>query len=113
MIEGFAVAEELEHHTLAELLVADVVADAEPGPLGVFVDDAKVTADGTTLDSTSFEDGLGGWSVPGAPEGSRPLDCGNPTPTTPMSAERPLRIRVRHDANPHQNCCQLGVINAV
>lgn len=38
--------------------------------LGVFVDDAKVIADGATVDETSFEDGLGGWDVPGAPEGS-------------------------------------------
>jgi hypothetical protein len=38
--------------------------------LGVFVDDAKITADGATLTETSFEDGLGGWEVPGAPEGS-------------------------------------------
>jgi hypothetical protein len=38
--------------------------------LGVFVDDAKLTADGATLAETSFEDGLGGWEVPGAPEGS-------------------------------------------
>lgn len=38
--------------------------------LGVFVDDAKITADGATLAETSFEDGLGGWDVPGAPEGS-------------------------------------------
>jgi len=38
--------------------------------LGVFVDDAKITVDGATLTETSFEDGLGGWDVPGAPEGS-------------------------------------------
>jgi hypothetical protein len=38
--------------------------------LGVFVDDAKITVDGATLTETSFEDGLGGWEVPGAPEGS-------------------------------------------
>lgn len=45
---------------------------SDPGlqGLGVFVDDAKVTADGATLTETSFEDGLGGWAVPGAPEGS-------------------------------------------
>jgi hypothetical protein len=40
--------------------------------LGVFVDDVKITADGATLTETSFEDGLGGWAVPGAPEGSSP-----------------------------------------
>jgi hypothetical protein len=38
--------------------------------LGVFLDDAKITADGATLTETSFEDGLGGWATPGAPEGS-------------------------------------------
>ncbi|MGZ6697055.1 MAG: M14 family zinc carboxypeptidase [Solirubrobacteraceae bacterium] len=38
--------------------------------LGVFVDDTKVVADGATVDETSFEDGLGGWSVPGAPASS-------------------------------------------
>jgi hypothetical protein len=38
--------------------------------LGVFLDDAAITADGAELTSTSFEDGLGGWDVPGAPEGS-------------------------------------------
>ena len=45
---------------------------SDPGVqgLGVFVDDAKVTADGATISETSFEDGLGGWEVPGAPDGS-------------------------------------------
>ncbi|GAA3198735.1 M14 family metallopeptidase [Actinocorallia longicatena] len=38
--------------------------------LGVFVDDATVTADGATLSSTSFEADLGGWTVPGPPAGS-------------------------------------------
>ncbi len=46
------------------------ISDVGVQGLGVFVDDAKVTADGAVIDSTSFEDGLGGWSVPGAPEGS-------------------------------------------
>jgi hypothetical protein len=35
--------------------------------LGVFVDDTKVTADGATVDATSFETDLGGWTVPGPP----------------------------------------------
>lgn len=49
-----------------------ITSMSDPGiqGLGVFVDDAKVTADGATLEETSFEDGLGGWAVPGAPEGS-------------------------------------------
>ncbi|MDX6739168.1 M14 family metallopeptidase [Actinocorallia sp. A-T 12471] len=38
--------------------------------IGVFVDDAKVTSGGATLAETSFEDGLGGWTVSGPPEGS-------------------------------------------
>jgi hypothetical protein len=46
------------------------VSDPAVAGLGVFVDDAKFTADGGTIHETSFEDGLGGWSVPGAPEGS-------------------------------------------
>jgi hypothetical protein len=33
----------------------------------VFVDDTTVTADGATVATTSFEDGLGGWAVPGSP----------------------------------------------
>jgi hypothetical protein len=45
------------------------VSDPAVQGLGVFLDDAKVTADGATLDETSFEDGLGGWTVPGAPAG--------------------------------------------
>ncbi len=42
---------------------------SDPGTqgLGVFVDDTKATAGGTTLFDTSFEDGLGGWTVPGSP----------------------------------------------
>jgi hypothetical protein len=46
------------------------ISDVGTQGLGVFVDDAKVTADGSVIDATSFEDGLGGWSVPGAPDGS-------------------------------------------
>ena len=46
------------------------ISDVGVQGLGVFVDDAKVTADGAVLDQTSFEDGLGGWTVPGAPDGS-------------------------------------------
>ncbi len=46
--------------------------DWATGDLGVFVDDVSVTADGTTVLDTSFEDGLGGFTVPGSPEGSAP-----------------------------------------
>ncbi len=38
--------------------------------LGVFVDDTEVLVAGT-LTATSFEDGLGGWTLAPAPEGSR------------------------------------------
>jgi Zinc carboxypeptidase/Immune inhibitor A peptidase M6 len=40
--------------------------------LGVFVDDTDVLVDGASVASTSFEDDLGGWSVPGAPADSGP-----------------------------------------
>ena len=42
------------------------------GDLGVFVDDVSVTTDLGTLRETSFEADLGGWTVPGSPEGSAP-----------------------------------------
>ncbi|WP_036331386.1 M14 family metallopeptidase [Microbispora sp. ATCC PTA-5024] len=38
--------------------------------LGVWLDDATVTADGATLSQTSFEGDLGGWTVAGPPPGS-------------------------------------------
>ena len=40
--------------------------------LGVFVDDVEVIVDGATVESTSFEDGLGGLTAGGPPEGSEP-----------------------------------------
>jgi hypothetical protein len=42
---------------------------SDPGTqgLGVFVDDAKITTTAGTVTETSFEDGLGGWAVPGSP----------------------------------------------
>ncbi len=43
--------------------------DWATGDLGVFLDDVTVDIDGST-ETESFEDGLGAWSVPGAPEGS-------------------------------------------
>jgi hypothetical protein len=39
--------------------------------LGVFVDDTAVLVDGVATAETSFEDGLGGWTLAPAPEGSR------------------------------------------
>jgi hypothetical protein len=44
--------------------------DWATGELGVFVDEAVITAGGVTLAETSFEQDLGGWEVIGAPEGS-------------------------------------------
>jgi hypothetical protein len=44
------------------------VSDWSVQGLGVFLDDTAVSVGGTT----SFEDGLGGWSVTGPPEGSAP-----------------------------------------
>jgi hypothetical protein len=38
--------------------------------LGAYVDDATVTANGSTVDSTSFEDGLGGWTAGPPPDGT-------------------------------------------
>lgn len=39
--------------------------------LGVFIDDTQVLVDGAVTASTSFEDGLGGWTPSPAPAGSR------------------------------------------
>lgn len=46
------------------------VTDWATGDLGVFLDDVSVTADGSVIAETSFEEDLGGWEVIGAPEGS-------------------------------------------
>jgi len=44
------------------------------GDLGAFIDDTAVIVDGETAAETSFESDMGGWSVPGSPEGSDPND---------------------------------------
>ena len=46
--------------------------DWATGDLGVFVDDVSLNVDGGAVSETSFEDGLGGFSVPGSPPGSAP-----------------------------------------
>ena len=51
------------------------VSDWGTQGLGVFVDDATVTANGATVTTTSFEADLGGWTVAGAAPGS----AANPT----------------------------------
>jgi hypothetical protein len=40
--------------------------------LGVFVDNVRISADNAPVATTSFETDLGGWTVPGPPEGSSP-----------------------------------------
>ncbi|HEU4424628.1 MAG TPA: zinc carboxypeptidase, partial [Pilimelia sp.] len=47
------------------------VSDWATQGLGVFLDDVRVVADGANLTETSFEADLGGWTVAGAPTGSR------------------------------------------
>ncbi|HKJ55511.1 MAG TPA: M14 family zinc carboxypeptidase, partial [Nitriliruptoraceae bacterium] len=46
--------------------------DWSTGDLGVFLDDVSISADGGVVTETSFESDLGGWSVPGAPDGTAP-----------------------------------------
>jgi hypothetical protein len=52
-----------------EVLIS-FATDWGTGDLGVFVDDVIVTVDGAVVSDTSFEDGLGDWTIPGAPDGS-------------------------------------------
>ncbi|MPZ54408.1 MAG: zinc carboxypeptidase [Acidimicrobiia bacterium] len=47
------------------------ISDWATQGVGVFVDDTTVTVDGASIAETSFEDDLGGWTVPGQPEGTR------------------------------------------
>lgn len=51
-------------------LAISYVSDWSTTNLGVWVDDAKVTADGATLAETSFESDLGGWEIGPPPEGT-------------------------------------------
>jgi hypothetical protein len=46
------------------------VSDPASGGAGVFVDQARLTIDGTAAETEGFETDLGPWTVPGAPEGS-------------------------------------------
>jgi hypothetical protein len=48
------------------------VTDPFTGGAGVFVDQARLTIDGTAVETEGFETDLGPWTVPGAPEGSSP-----------------------------------------
>ncbi len=55
-----------------------ITVGTDPGTtgLGVWIDDAKVTTDGATLNETSFEDGLGAWTAGPPPEGTESLENG-------------------------------------
>lgn len=46
------------------------VSDWGTQGIGVFLDDAKVTVDGSAISETSFETDLGGWTLAGPPPGS-------------------------------------------
>ena len=46
------------------------IQDFASDGLGVFVDDASVTTDGRSTESTDFESGNGGWTAGPAPDGS-------------------------------------------
>ncbi len=54
-----------------ELSITYVTDPASLG-LGLFLDDVTIADGATTIATTSFEDGLGGWAVPGAPADSGP-----------------------------------------
>ena len=54
-----------------ELSITTATDPAVQG-IGVFVDKTEVLADGASVAKTSFEDGLGGWTVAGPPPGSEP-----------------------------------------
>ena len=56
--------------TQVELSISYISDDGVQG-LGVFLDDLTVSADGATVAQTSFEGGLDGWTVAGAPAGSQ------------------------------------------
>ncbi|MDR7274969.1 M14 family metallopeptidase [Catenuloplanes atrovinosus] len=58
----------------AEVSITYVTDEGTLG-LGVFVDDAEITAGGAVT-ATSFEDGLGGWSAAGPPAGSPAMASG-------------------------------------
>jgi hypothetical protein len=52
-----------------EISISDA-SDRFTSGFGVFLDDARVDVDGTTVTQTSFETDLGGWTVAGPPPGS-------------------------------------------
>ncbi|MFI5845592.1 M14 family zinc carboxypeptidase [Catenuloplanes sp. NPDC051500] len=61
-------------------IAVSYVSDGAYQARGVLLDDLRVEAGGAVLAGTSFEDGLGGWSVAGPPDGS-PVPAGDWTRT--------------------------------
>lgn len=57
-------------------LSVSVASDPAFLGLGTWIDDARVSADGTTLAETSFEDDLGGWTAGPPPEGTVSRESG-------------------------------------
>ena len=57
--------------------VTDAVDVGVAGGIGVFVDDTRLTIDGTDVDADGFEADGGDWAVEGPPEGSPPGVHGN------------------------------------
>ena len=57
--------------------VTDAVDVGVAGGIGVFVDDTRLTIDGTDVDADGFEADGGDWAVDGPPEGSPPGVHGN------------------------------------
>ena len=62
-----------------------ITVGTDPGTtgLGVWIDDAKVTTDGATLNETSFENGLGAWTAGPPPDG-------HGEPRERLGVDRPL-----------------------
>ncbi|WP_139416207.1 M14 family metallopeptidase [Agromyces laixinhei] len=51
-------------------VVVSYVTDPGTGEMGLVVDDTKLVVAGADTEAEGFENGLGAWTVPGAPEGS-------------------------------------------
>ena len=51
-------------------IVVSYVTDPFTGETGLMVDDTALVIDGTATEAEGFEGGVGGWTVPGAPETS-------------------------------------------
>ena len=54
------------------------------GGIGVFVDDTRLTVEGTTVEADGFETDSGAWAVEGPPTGSPPAIHGNFAITTEL-----------------------------